>query len=175
MYLAFWQWRIYVVDNCRQLGNHLQPVKPKHFWIVIELSPHEKKIKIESMRLQLPAVHSLIVYTDFFVWGCFSHSGIFHSFGNVTITGDFTFLWHSWPLSNKGNLTCHTNCDRDLLFTVVISKDPCPSHLMQSVVSKAVTTCFNDFVLSRPEIEPRSPTCEASVLPLHHRNGALGW
>ena len=37
--------------------------------------------------------------------------------------------------------------------------------------SGAVTTCFYDLGLSRSEIEPRSPSCEATALPLRHRGG----
>ena len=42
------------------------------------------------------------------------------------------------------------------------------------VGSGAVTPWFNDLGLSRPGIEPRSPACEANVLPLsHHGDGSL--
>ena len=37
--------------------------------------------------------------------------------------------------------------------------------------SGAVTTIFYDIGLSQPGIEPRSPTCEATALPLRHRGG----
>ena len=42
---------------------------------------------------------------------------------------------HSWPLSNKGNrsVTCHTYCDTDLPFIMVISEDPWHSHLLPRV------------------------------------------
>ena len=40
-----------------------------------------------------------------------SHSKIFHSYGDVTITGEglqiLTKAWHSWPLSSEGSLECH--------------------------------------------------------------------
>ena len=37
----------------------------------------------------------------------------------------------------------------------------------------AVTTCFNDLGLSRPDIEPWSPAHEANALPLSHRGGVV--
>ena len=50
-----------------------------------------------------------------FVWGFYSHSGIFHSYGDVTITDQgiqmFTYARHSWPLSSEGSLACPTYCD----------------------------------------------------------------
>ena len=63
-----------------------------------------------------------------FVWGLSSHSRIFHSYGDVTITGEglqiLTYARHSWPLSSEGSLACHTYCDTDHPFIMVISKDP---------------------------------------------------
>ena len=50
-----------------------------------------------------------------FVLGLSSHSRIFHSYGDVTITGEglqiLTFVRHSWWLSSEGSLACHTSCD----------------------------------------------------------------
>ena len=87
------------------------------------------------------------LFVCLFVQGVSFHSRSFHSFGYVTITvyrnrrRYSSYARHSWALSI---LTCHTNC--------------------------AVTTCFNDLGLSRPEIEPWSPACEADALPLRHRD-----
>ena len=43
-----------------------------------------------------------------FVWRFTSQSRMFHSFGDVVITGVglpiFTFTWHAWPLSNEGSM-----------------------------------------------------------------------
>ena len=51
-------------------------------------------------------------YSWLVVWGFPSHSRIFLSFENVTITvvglQILTYAWHSWPLSCEGYLTCHT-------------------------------------------------------------------
>ena len=50
-----------------------------------------------------------------FVWGFYSHSGIFHSYGDVTIADQgiqmFTYARHSWPLRSEGSLACPTYCD----------------------------------------------------------------
>ena len=56
-------------------------------------------------------------YLDFvcflFVWDLTSHSRIFHSYGDVTITGEglqiLTYARHSWSLSSKRSLACHTS------------------------------------------------------------------
>ena len=52
-----------------------------------------------------------------FVFVCF---GGFHSYGDVTITGEglqiLTFARHSWSLSSEGSLSCHTYCDTGHLF-----------------------------------------------------------
>ena len=52
-----------------------------------------------------------------FVWGFTSHSRIFHSYGDVTITGE-------------GFLACHTYCDTGYPFIIVISEDPWHSRLL---------------------------------------------
>ena len=70
------------------------------------------------------------IYTGRAFWGVFvclfvclglsSHSSIFNSYGDVSITctGEglqfFTYAWHSWPLSSEVSLACHTNCDTGL-------------------------------------------------------------
>ena len=71
------------------------------------------------------------------VWSLLSHSRIFHSYGDVTITGEGLQIWtyarHSWPLSSVGSLACHTYCDTKHPFIMVISEDPWHSHLVQSL------------------------------------------
>ena len=56
-----------------------------------------------------------------------SHSRIFHSYGDVTIKGEGLQIWtyarHSWPLSREDSLTCHTDCDTEHPFTMVISRE----------------------------------------------------
>ena len=65
------------------------------------------------------------------------HLRIFHSYGDVTITGKglliLTFARHSWPLRSEGSLTCHTYCDTGQPFIMIISEDPWHSHLLPSV------------------------------------------
>ena len=51
----------------------------------------------------------------FLVENLSSKSRIFHSYRDVTITGErlqiLTYARHSWPLSSEGSLACHTYCD----------------------------------------------------------------
>ena len=57
---------------------------------------------------------------------CSSHSRIFHSNGDVTITGEglqiLAFARHSWPLSSEGSLACHTYGNTGHPFIMVISE-----------------------------------------------------
>ena len=59
--------------------------------------------------------------------GSSSHTKFFHSYGNVTLTGEglqiFTYVQHSCPLNSEGSLVCHTYCDTGHQFIMVISKD----------------------------------------------------
>ena len=72
-----------------------------------------------------------------FVWGLSARSRMFHSYGDVTITGEglriLTYARHSWPLSSDGSLACHTYCYTAHQFIMVISEDPLHSHLKPSV------------------------------------------
>ena len=69
--------------------------------------------------------------------GFSSHSRIFHSYGDVTITGEglqiLTYARHLRPLSHEGSLACHTYCDTGHPFIMVISEDPWQSHILPSV------------------------------------------
>ena len=81
-----------------------------------------------------------------------SHSRIFHSYGVVTVAGEeLRILTYARQLSSEGSLACHTYCDKGHPFIMVISEDPWHSHLLPSVSSGAVTTCFCD--LSRLGLE----------------------
>ena len=66
-----------------------------------------------------------------------SHSRMFHSYGDVTIAGEvlkiMTYARHLWPLSSEGSLACHTYCDTEHPFIMVISEDAWHSHLLPSV------------------------------------------
>ena len=52
------------------------------------------------------------------VWGLSSHWRIFHSYGDVIITGEglqiLTYTPHSWPKTSNGSLACHSYCDLGL-------------------------------------------------------------
>ena len=63
----------------------------------------------------------------FFVCLLFSsHSRIFHSYGDVTITEEglqfFSYARHSRPLNSEGSLACHTYYDTGQSFIMLISK-----------------------------------------------------
>ena len=73
------------------------------------------------------------ILNHWFVWFCFwflwvfpSHSRMFHSYGDVTITGKglqiLTFARHSWPLILEGTLACHTDYDTGHLWGPVTLK-----------------------------------------------------
>ena len=74
-----------------------------------------------------PRYHCLL-FVCLFVSGSSSHSRIFHSYGDVTITAEglqiFTYARHSRPLGSKGTLACHTYCDTGHPFIMVTSEDP---------------------------------------------------
>ena len=73
-------------------------------------------------RLELPFL--FLFFALFFL----SHSIIFQSYGDVTITAEglhiLTFARHSWPLNSEGLLACNTNCDTGHPFIMVIPKYP---------------------------------------------------
>ena len=97
-----------------------------------------------------------------FVWSFSSHSRVFHSFGDVTITGKrlqiLTYMYarHLWPLSSEDSLACHIYYDTGHPFIMVISQDPWHSQPLPSVgqwSSGADTSCFNDLGLLRLRFE----------------------
>ena len=95
---------------------------------------------METVTMQNIHVCRIYNLDMFFVWffiSLSSHSRTFHSYGDVTITGEglqiLTYARHSWQLSSEGSLTCHSHCDTGLPFIMVISEDPLHSHLLPSV------------------------------------------
>ena len=62
-----------------------------------------------------PAQVQICLFVCLFDWRLSPHSRILHSYGDVTITCEglqiLTYARHSWPLSIKGSLSCHTYCD----------------------------------------------------------------
>ena len=75
-----------------------------------------------------------------FLCGLLSHSRIFHSYEDVTITDErlqiLSYAQHFWPLSSECFSACHSYCDTGLPFIMdllVISEDPWHSHRLPSV------------------------------------------
>ena len=85
----------------------------------------EKILRIKSIGMHV--MHQIV---------CLSHSRIFQSYGDVTMTGEWlqalTYARHSWSLSSEGSLAWPTYCDTGHPL-MVISKDPWHSHLLPSV------------------------------------------
>ena len=77
------------------------------------------------------------LFVCLFVRSFSSQSRIFHSFGDVTITGEglqiLTYALRVWPLNSEGSLACLTYCDMGHPFIMVISLDAWHSHLLPSV------------------------------------------
>ena len=95
------------------------------------------QIHLWILELLMKFVHIKYGIYFLFVWGFSSHSRIFQSYGDVTITGErlqiLTYAWHLWPLSSKGFKAWHIYSDTAHPFMMVISEDPWTSHLLASV------------------------------------------
>ena len=102
----------------------------------------------------------------------------FHSYGDVTIAGEglqiLTYARHLCPLNIEGSLTCHTHCDTGLPFIImVISEDPCHSHLLPSVWQWSYYYLFLRLrYVATGDRTPISRICEANALSLRHRGGS---
>ena len=71
-----------------------------------------------------------------FAWGFRTNSRIFHSYVDVTITGEGLQILSYAPLiaiERWGFLACYTYCVTGHPFIMVISEDPWHSHLLPSV------------------------------------------
>ena len=109
-------------------------------------------------------------------WSLSSHSRSFHSYGDVTITGErlqiLTDARHSWPLSNEGYLTCHTYCDTGLPFIMVI-RDTHTCCRAFATVNRSATgvsvTCPPGWPLYRVDLKQRrcdtlkNPHCSVTM------------
>ena len=77
---------------------------------------------------------ALLRYFCLFVCGFTSLSTIFHSYGEVTSTGErlqiMIYAWYSWQLRIVGSLAIHTYCDMGYPFIMVIHQDTWHSHLL---------------------------------------------
>ena len=64
----------------------------------------------------------------FFLFVFSSHSSIFYSFGDITITDEgqqiLSYTRHFWPIGSEGSLTCQTYCYTGQSFIMVIFEDP---------------------------------------------------
>ena len=118
-----------------------------------------------------------VVSRRFFCFkGLSSHSRIFLSYGDVTITGEGLQIWtytrHSWPLSTEGSLACQTYCDTGHPFKIVIFEDPLHSHLLPSVEQWSCQYLF----LRLRSVEFEHPTFRLWVQrcnPLRHHVGPI--
>ena len=67
------------------------------------------------------------------------------------IAGDrlqiLTYARHSWPLSSGGSFACHTYCDTEHPYIMVISENPWHSPTAERLAAE-FTTRFNDLSLS---------------------------
>ena len=108
----------------------------------------------------------------FFICLFSSHSIIFHSYQEVTITGEglpiFFLSWHSLTMSNEGSLTCHSYCDTGHPIKMVISEDL--RHLLLNIQQMSCHHRFFDLDLSRQGFEHLTfPLRGESFYPLRHR------
>ena len=105
-----------------------------------------------------------------FDWGLTFHSRIFHSYGDVTITGArlqfLTYIRHPWPLSSEGSIACHTYCDKGhpLTFIMFISKTPDTLICCRAFGSGAVNNCFYDLCCRDWDLNTQPSACEAIAL-----------
>ena len=88
-----------------------------------------------------------------FVWDLSSQSKIFHSYGDVTISGEglqiFTFALHLWPLSSEGSNIVMRGIH--LYWSSPRTRDT--QTCCQAFSSGAVTTCFYYLGVSRVGFE----------------------
>ena len=96
-----------------------------------------------------------------FVWGFSSHSKIFHSFEDVTIT--------AWTVNF------------DLIYSALMANEQWGFFIVPHLLWHGPTLYnghFRGLVTLTPvaedldRIEPRSPACEANILPQSHRDGS---
>ena len=72
-----------------------------------------RQISLYSIHELETACHDcqFVCFVCLFVWDFTSHLRIFHSYGDVTITGEglqiLTLFWILWSLSSEGSLACH--------------------------------------------------------------------
>ena len=138
-------------ESVRKRGWHTCSEKPivsiyrtwmkyHRHWQLLEFYWEEKCMAVRWSGIQY--IYNMQIYM--FVWGFSSHLRNFHTYWNVTITGEVLQIWtytrHSWPLSIEGYSVCHNYWDAGHPFI----------HLYCRVVGVGtVTTCFYDLGLPR--------------------------
>ena len=89
---------------------------------------HSEKVTFLPPQKISTLIDFVCVFVRLFVCGLSSHSRIFHSFGDVTITDErlqiLTNARQLWPLSSECSLACHTYYDTGHPFMMVISDNP---------------------------------------------------
>ena len=82
----------------------------------------------------------------------------------VTMTGEgvhiLTYTRHSWPLSGECSLTCHTLCNKEYPFILVIFKDLWHSNAL----TLAVTICFTSWVYRSWDSNTQPSACTTNAL-----------
>ena len=128
--------RIFIqgLENCNDLENEFiqfDSISRSYLFV-----PYKPDFKIEALTTKCAFIY-IILFFGGFVWGFTSHSRIFHSYGDVTITGEglqsLKYVRHPWSLYSEVSLACHTYCDTSQPFLMVSSEDPWHSHLLPSV------------------------------------------
>ena len=183
--LFHWIWLFYAPEIEDRGGGHIvfvPTVIPEFYNVIlsekltllITLDSRDGSVEERSSRMRENGVLPLVLI----VWALLSQSRIFHSHGDVTITGEglqiLTYARHSWSLHIEGSLTCSTDWYTWHPFTMVISEDPRRSHLLTSVSSGAVTTFFTTSVMLRLEFEHQTFRLRSQRSnPLRHRRGSI--
>ena len=100
-----------------------------------------------------------------FVWGFTSHSRIFHSYGDFTITDEgLQILAYAWPLSSEGSLESHTNCKHPFIMGHLQGPVTLTHAFCRALSSGAVTTCFCDLGLCGWDLNTQPSAWEAKAL-----------
>ena len=88
-------------------------LKKQYFFTIRFILP----LRCSNLQFFRPILSHQFVFACLFIFGGFSsHSRIFHSDGNVTITRQgqqmLTLASHSWTLWSEGSLACYTYCGK---------------------------------------------------------------
>ena len=115
--IAQWPW-------VPSIGQHLQPFTGNvDVSIWVKTSRVGQKTSTNTNKPSHSPLKVCLVWV--FLGAGVSHSRIFHSFGEVIITGRkglqmLTYTRHSWQLSSDGSFTCHTYFDTGQLYIFLL-------------------------------------------------------